>query len=80
MENTEGMDMDKEVAVIDVTNLEDCRDKKRYETLREIFADAREIVLHQTFVDSPPELVERIQTRERLEEVARYYLPEESGQ
>ena len=79
--------MDKEVAVLDVTNLEDCRDKKRYETLREIFDDAREqidlgreIVLHQTFVDSPPELVERIQTRERLEEVARYYLPEESGQ
>jgi len=79
--------MDKEVAVLDVTNLEDCRDKKRYETLREIFDDAREqidlgreIALHQTFVDSPPELVERIQTRERLEEVARYYLPEESGQ
>ena len=79
--------MEKEVAVIDVTNLEDCRDKKRYETLREIFADAREqidqgreIVLHQTFGDSPPELVERIQTRERLQEVARYYLPEESGQ
>lgn len=77
--------MDNNVAVIDVTNLEDCRDKKQYQTLREIFKDAREqidqgreIVLHQTFQDSPPELVERIQTLERLEEVAGYYLPEES--
>jgi hypothetical protein len=78
--------MDNNVAVIDVTNLEDCRDKKQYQTLREIFKDAREqiaqgrdVVLHQTFQDSPPELVERIQTHERLEEVAGYYLAEDSG-
>ena len=78
--------MDKEVAVIDVTNLEDCRDRKDEQTLREIFDDARrqidqglEVVLHQTFVDSPPELVERIQSRERLDEVAGYYLPERKG-
>ena len=78
--------MDKEVAVIDVTNLEDCRDRKDEQTLRDIFDDARrqidqglEVVLHQTFVDSPPELVERIQSRERLDEVAGYYLPERKG-
>ncbi|MFW6055410.1 MAG: hypothetical protein ACOC9D_05845 [Thermodesulfobacteriota bacterium] len=75
--------MDEEVVVIDVSNLEDCRDKKNYDTLRWIFEDARnqidqgrEIVLHQTFLDSPPEMVERIKTRERLEEVAGYYLSE----
>jgi len=74
----------KEVAVIDVTNLEDCRDRKDTQTLREIFDDARlhlsqgrDIVLHQTFLDSPPELVERIQSLERLNEVAQYYLPGE---
>ncbi|MCF8105290.1 MAG: hypothetical protein K9K64_07405 [Desulfohalobiaceae bacterium] len=73
--------MDEEVVVIDVTNLEDCRDKKNYDTLRWIFEDARnqidqgrEILLHQTFLDSPPEMVERIKTRERLDEVAGYYL------
>ena len=78
--------MDKEVAVIDVTNLEDCRDRKDEQTLREIFDDARrqidqgrEIVLHQIFVDSPPELIERIQSRERLDEVVGYYLPERKG-
>jgi hypothetical protein len=74
----------KEVAVIDVTNLEDWRDRKDTQTLREIFDDARlqlsqgrDIVLHQTFLDSPPELVERIQSLERLNEVAQYYLPRE---
>ena len=73
--------MDEEVVVIDVTNLEDCRDKKNYDTLRWIFEDARnqidqgrEILLHQTFLDSPPEMVERIKTRERLDEVAGYYV------
>jgi hypothetical protein len=77
--------MDREVAVIDVANLEDCRDRKDVQALREIFQDARdqldqgkEVVLHQTFIDSPPELVERIQSRERLDEVARYYVPRES--
>ncbi len=28
------------------------------------------------FIDSPPELMERIQSRERLEEIFKYYLPE----
>ena len=77
--------MDREVVVIDVDNLEDCRDRKDVQALREIFQDARnqldqgkEVVLHQTFIDSPPELVERIQSRERLDEVARYYVPQES--
>ncbi len=75
--------MDQEVVLIDVSNLEDCRDKKNYEALKEIFADARqqidqgrEIVLQMTFIDSPPELMERIQSRERLEEIFKYYLPE----
>jgi len=77
--------MDREVVVIDVANLEDCLDRKDLQVLREIFQDARnqldqgkEVVLHQTFIDSPPELVERIQSRERLDEVARYYVPQEN--
>lgn len=75
--------MDQEVVLIDVSNLEDCRDKKNYEALKKILEDARrqidqgrEIVLQMTFIDSPPELIERIQSRERLEEIFKYYLPE----
>ncbi len=74
--------MDEEKVLIDVTNLEECRDRKDYQALRQIFKDADkqldqglEIVLHQTFLDSPPELVDRIQTHERLNEIAQYYLP-----
>lgn len=74
--------MDRESAVIDVTNLEECRNNNNIRAIREIFEDAgnrveqgEEIVLFQTLYDSPPELLERISTRERLEEIAGYYLP-----
>ena len=76
--------MDRETPVIDVATLEECRSKNNSRTIREIFDDARdrleqgeEIVLLQTHFDAPPELLERIATRERLEEIARYYLPGE---
>jgi hypothetical protein len=74
--------MDRESAVIDVATLEECRDRNNIQAIREIFEDARsrmeqgqEIVLFQTLEDSPPELLERINAPERLEEIARYYLP-----
>ncbi|MEF8823645.1 MAG: hypothetical protein V5B78_05900 [Desulfohalobiaceae bacterium] len=74
--------MDRESAMIDVTNLEDCRDKNNIQVIREIFEDARnrleqgeEIMLLQTQYDSPPEFLERISSRDRLNEIAGYYLP-----
>lgn len=74
--------MDKESAVIDVANLEECRDNNNIQAIREIFEDARnrleqgeEIVLLQTQYDSPPELLERINSRARLDQIAGYYLP-----
>lgn len=74
--------MDREYAVIDVTNLEECRDNNNIQAIREIFEDAgnrlnqgEEIVLLQTQYDSPPEFLERINSRDRLEEIAGYYLP-----
>lgn len=75
--------MSDNVAVIDVTNLEDCKERGDEQALQWIFDDARrqmelgyDILLHQTFLDSPPEIVERVQTRERLDQLSRYYLPE----
>lgn len=74
--------MDRESAMIDVTNLEDCRDKNNIQVIREIFEEARnrleqgeEIMLLQTQYDSPPEFLERISSRDRLNEIAGYYLP-----
>jgi len=74
--------MDRESAMIDVTNLEDCRHNNNIQVIREIFQDARnrleqgeEIMLLQTHYDSPPEFLERISSRDRLEEIAGYYLP-----
>ena len=74
--------MDREYAMIDVTNLEDCRHNNNIQVIREIFEDARnrleqgeEIMLLQTQHDSPPEFLERISSRDRLDEIAGYYLP-----
>ena len=76
--------MSDTVAVIDVSNLEKCKERGDEQALQWIFDDARrqlelgyDIVLHQTFVDSPPEVLERVRTRERLDELSRYYLPVE---
>jgi uncharacterized FlgJ-related protein len=74
--------MKDEAAVLDVRNLEDCKSKQQYETLKEMFQDARnqiaqgrELVIWQTFEDSPPEMLERITSLQRLAEIERYYTP-----
>ena len=74
--------MKDEAAVLDVRNLEDCKSKQQYEALKEMFRDARsqleqgkELVLWQTFEDSPPEVLERITSLQRLAEIERYYTP-----
>ena len=76
--------MSDNVAVIDVSNLEKCKERGDEQSLQWIFDDARrqielgyDIVLHQTFLDSPPEVLERVQSRERLDELSWYYLPEQ---
>ncbi len=76
--------MSDNVAVIDVSNLEKCKERGDKQALQWIFDDARrqmelgyDIVLHQTFRDSPPEVLERIQSLERLDELSWYYLPEQ---
>jgi hypothetical protein len=73
--------MDEEPVVLDVRNLEDCKLRQKNDVLQEIFQDAeeqlakgREIVLWQTFDDSPPEVLERIKGTERLREIRSYYL------
>jgi hypothetical protein len=73
--------MGEETIVLDVRNLEDCKLRQKNEVLQEIFQDAeeqlakgREIVLWQTFDDSPPEVLERIKSAERLREIRRYYI------
>jgi hypothetical protein len=74
--------MERESAVLDVRNLEECKSRKQYDALKEMFEDAKnqimqgkEIVLWQTFEDSPPEVLERITSLERLAEIERYYTP-----